>query len=370
MNKLINALNRMRRKTVILSLPVLALSLFTCREKVELKTAPFTLTDTMLARCEFYTVKENYLKNEFKFYGKIVADNNKMAQVYPAVGGVVLKIDVELGDYVKQGQVLATIRSSEVAEFQKERYDAQNNLALAEKNLQVAHDLFEGKLASEKDVLAAEKDLERAKNELSRINEVYGIYNLDKGSIYNITAPISGFVVAKDINQNELLRSDKGDVLFSIAEINEVWVLINVNESDIEKVKLGYDAEIKTISFPNDRFYGKVDKIFNAIDPETKAMKARVKIDNPDFRLKPEMNATIVLRFSENRKMVAVPSAALIFDKSRNYVMRYFSRDRIKTRLVDVFRQVGDTAYILSGLQRGEKIITRNSLLVYDALND
>jgi membrane fusion protein, heavy metal efflux system len=356
----------------LFSLTVLGfcLTLFGCKQKPAEEAQKFTLTDTMLARCKFYTTSEHNLKNELKFFGKIVADNNKMAQVYPAVGGVVLKINVELGDYVRQGQILATVRSSEVAEYQKEKYDALNNVALAEKNLQVARDLYNGKLASEKDVLAAEKDLDRAKNELSRISEVYSIYNFDTGSIYNITAPISGFVVAKDINQNELLRSDKGDVLFSIAEINEVWVLANVNESDIEKVKLGYEAEIRTISFPNERFYGKVDKIFNAIDPETKAMKARVKINNTDLKLKPEMNATIVLRFSENKKMPAVPSSAIIFDKSKNFVMLFKDKENIETRQVEVYRQVGDTAYVSEGLRSGETVISQNGLLIYDALND
>lgn len=350
---------------------LIAFCTLSCRNHPkEADTDTFTLTDTMLSRCKFYTAEPADLRNELKFYGKIVADNNKMAQIYPVVGGIVLKINVEIGDYVKEGQVLATVRSTEVAAFQKEKFDAINDVAIAEKNLQVARDLYNGKLASEKDVLAAEKELDKSKNELSRINEIYGIYSLKKGSEYNITAPMSGFVVAKDINQNELLRSDRSGVLFSIAEINDVWVLANVNESDIDKVRLGYDAEIKTISFPNEHFYGKVDKIFSAIDPETKAMKARIKIENPQLKLKPEMNATIILRFSENRKMIAVPSSAIIFDKSKNFVMVFKSRSDIETRQVEVYRQVHDTSYISYGLKAGEKVISRNGLLIYDALND
>ena len=331
---------------------------------------PFELSDTMLAHTEFAPVVEKEVEEELRLFGKVQADNNKLAQVYPAVGGNVMKINVELGDYVKQGQILASVRSSEVANFQRERLDAQAEVALAEKNLQVAKDLYEGKINAEKDVLSAGKELEKAKAELSRIHEVYNIYNLSKGSVYNITAPISGFIISKDINQNEQLRSDRTDGIFAIAEIDEVWVLANVNESDISKVALGYSADVQTLSYPNQVFIGKVDRIFNAIDPTTKAMKVLVKIPNPGFKLKPEMNATVTLRFNEGKRMLAIPSSSVIFDKSKSWVMVYTDPKHIETRQVEVYRQLNERSYISIGLNKGEKVVTKNNLLIYDALND
>ncbi len=315
-------------------------------------------------------MKLQEVRNELRLFGRITADNNKLAQVYPVVGGNVVRINVELGDHVKQGQVLAVIRSSEVAELQKERHDAQSQIAVAEKNLQVARELFGSKLNSEKDVTEAENNLVRAKAELARIDEVYSIYNLKEGSIYNITAPISGFIISKRINQNEQLRSDMTDPLFSIADIDEVWALANVNEGDISRVKLGYSATVKTISFPDDEFVGKVDKIFNAIDPETHAMKVLVRIPNTDHRLKPDMNATVMVRHNEGREMTAVPSSAIIFDKSKYWVMVYNDRTNIETRRVQVYRQLNDTAYVSQGITAGDVVISRNGLLIYDALND
>ena len=116
-----------------------------------------------MSKCKFHKVQQEDVKNEINLFGKIATDNNKTAQVYPIVTGVVKSINVELGDYVKQGQVLARIQSREVASFRKEKSDAQSDLAVAEKNLQVAQDLFAGKLNSEKEVTAAEKELEKAK---------------------------------------------------------------------------------------------------------------------------------------------------------------------------------------------------------------
>lgn len=330
----------------------------------------FTLSDTMAARCEFYEAQVEPVMTELRLFGKISADNNKIAQVYPIVGGSVQKINVELGDYVRRGDILAVMRSGEVAGFQKDRLTALNDVAIAEKNLQVARDMFSGKLLTEKEVIAAERELDKTRAELERVNELYSIYSLRDGSIYNITAPMSGFVVAKDINQNEQLRSDRTEPVFAIAEINEVWALANVNESDIAKIRLHIPAEVHTVSFPDDVYRGQVDKIYNTIDPETKAMKIRVKIPNPALKLKPEMNATVNLRFPEGSQLVAVPASALIFDRGKNWVMVYRDRSDIETRLVRLHSQVGDKAYLKAGLDIGEKVISKNGLWVYDALND
>ena len=310
------------------------------------------------------------VKDELRLFGKIAADNNKLAHVYPIAGGNVTRINVELGDLVKQGTVLATVQSSEVADFQRQRFDALADVALAEKNVQVAKELFEGKLNSERDVIASERELAKANAELKRINEVYSIYKLGNESSYNIIAPISGFIVSKDINQNEQLRSDKGDMVFSIAQIDEIWVLANVNESNISKVSLGYEADVQTISYPDKIFKGKIDRIFNAIDPSTKAMKVLIKIPNPGLLLKPEMNATVVIHFSENRQMTSIPSSAVIFEKSKYWVMVFKSRSEIEARQIEVYRELGGITYVTSGLAPGERVISKNGLLIFDALND
>jgi cobalt-zinc-cadmium efflux system membrane fusion protein len=248
--------------------------------------------------------------------------------------------------------------------------NAKSNVALAEKNLQVAKDLFAGKLNSEKDVLASEKELEKAKSELTRIHEVYEIYHLKQGSDYQITAPISGFIINKDITQNEELRTDRAEEVFAIAQINDVWVLANVNESNISKVALNFEADVQTLSYPDKIFKGKVDRIFNVIDPSTKAMKILIKINNADLLLKPEMNATVNLKFSENKQLIAIPSSAVLFDKNKNWVMVYKDKTHIETRNVEVYRMLGDIAYISSGVKDGDKVISKNGILIYDALND
>ncbi len=330
----------------------------------------FVLTDTMLQTIDTAAVKNDSLRSEFKFYGKITVDNNKLIEVFPIVGGSVQRVYAALGDYVKKGQLLATIRSTEVAGFEKELKDAQNDVVVASNNLRVAQELFAGKLSSEKDVLEAKSQCEKAESQLTRVKETYNIYNMKPGAIYQIVAPISGFVIEKKINQDMQLRSDRSDNVFDIAEISEVSAIANVNESDISEIGLGMNAFVSTLSYPDKVFQGKVDKIYTIIDPTTKAMKVGIKLKNIDFLLKPEMRATIRITHTDPTQMLAIPSGAIIFDKSKYFVMVFKDREHIETRQIEIFRQVGETSYIRGGLQAGEQVITKGQLLIYDALND
>ena len=101
---------------------IIAMLMASCHNKPLVETQiAFSLSDTMISMCAFEKASVEKVKNEIRLFGKITADNSKMAQVYPVVGGVVTSINIELGDYVHQGQILATIQSSEVAQFQKEK---------------------------------------------------------------------------------------------------------------------------------------------------------------------------------------------------------------------------------------------------------
>jgi len=330
----------------------------------------FVLSDTMLKSTKFGKATLEQVKNELEFYGKIAADNNKLIEIYPMVGGSVMKVFVELGDYVKKGQLLATIRSTEVAGFEKDLNDAQNDVVVAKNNLKAAQELFEGKLNTERDVLTAKSELDKSQSQLSRVQETYKIYSLKAGAVYEVRAPINGFILEKNINQDMLLRSDHTNNIFDIAEIDEVWALANVSETDIHEVGLGFDAEVTTMSYPDKVFHGKIDKIFNVIDPETKSMQVRIRLQNPDFLLKPEMKASVKISYRQKEQMIAIPSTAVIFDKSQYFVMVYKDRFNIETHKVAVYRQLDDITFIKSGLKPNDSVITHNQLLIYDALND
>lgn len=359
-------------KNLLVAAAIAAGMLTSCRHaEVDNETnQTFVVSDTMLNRIVLSTVKIEPVKSHLKLLGKIIADENKLVDVFPLVGGNVAEVNVELGDYVKKGAILAVIRSGEVADFERQLIDAQSDLLVAQKNLRVAQDLFDSKLASEKDVIAARNEVNKTEAELSRIKEIFSIYGIDKKAEYQVKSPISGFVIEKKINRDMQLRSDKADNIFTIAEISDVWVLANVYESDISRIKPHMTAEVRTLSYPDSIFNGHIDKIYNILDPETRTMKVRIKLNNMGYLLKPEMNATINLSYDEGMEMMAIPSSSVIFDKNKNYVMIFKDKYNIETREVEVYKLSGNTTYISKGLKEGEKVISKNQLLIYDALND
>lgn len=352
---------------------MVALSILSCSkkggdEKLQAKKG-FELSNTMLNSMTFAKVEKKYIEDHYNFYGKISADKNSYIDVYPLVGGNVLNVNVELGDYVKKGQVLATIRSTELAEIQKDVSDARTDLVVAQNNLRVAKEMYEGKLNTERDVLEAKSQLQKAQDQMQRANAVSTVYNVQKGNIYSVVAPISGYIVQKNINKDMQLRSDRSDNIFDVANTTNVWAIMNINESDIDKISLGMRAQVSTLSYPDKVFDGKIDKIFKIIDPQTNAMQARVVLDNANGLLIPESKATIKVSKSENDMALTIPSKAVIFDDNRSFVVIYHSRADVKVKEIKVLKQVGDTTYVEDGLTEGEQVITNNQLLIYRSLN-
>ncbi|GAB3553695.1 efflux RND transporter periplasmic adaptor subunit [Spirosoma fluminis] len=356
----------------IISLGVLSLA-FACsseRKPVEVHKEPFALTDTMLSRIQTEEVKTTPIRSQLQLIGRVVPDENRVIRVFPLVSGNVRDVRAELGDYVQKGQTLAVIQSGEVISYNSELVQAQAELRLAEKNLQVAKDMYADKLNSERDVLVARKEVEREQAELNRLKEVLQIYGADSNSQSVVKAPISGYVLEKNINRGTQLRSDDAASVFTISQLNVIWVLANVNESDISRMKEGVPAQIQTLSYPGQVFTGTVDKVYNVLDQTTKTMQVRIRLPNEKMLLKPGMNASVTLSFQEGGELPSVPARALIFDKSKQFVMVFHDRKHIDTREVQVHKSHGDVAYIRSGLRPGERVITQSQLLIYDALND
>ena len=187
------------KRVIVVSLLLLTSSIFaqkpdslklTLPEEPEQKIEGFTLTDTMQKTTTNVPAKMLPLKNQLNFYRKITADNNKLIEVFSIVGGNVIKVNVELGDYVSKGQILAAIRSTEVADFDKQLVDAKNDLLIAKNNLKVTQELFEGKLNTERDVIEAKGLVDKAASQLNRIEETYKIYNIKTGTLYEVKAPL------------------------------------------------------------------------------------------------------------------------------------------------------------------------------------
>lgn len=330
----------------------------------------FALSDTMLARIGFDTVRSMPVENIIELNARITPDDGRLANVYPIVGGQVVDVKVELGDHVNKGQTLAIIRSRQVADLERKLIDARSDTEVAEKNLSSKQDLFDSQLLSERKLVEARYELEKAKAKLKGMEEIFSIYQFQDGSQYVVKAPIGGYVIDKSVVRDETLPEEHDAAIFTIAELDRVWVLADVYESDIARVKEGMTARITTLSYPDKVFNGHVDKILNMLDPRTRTMRIRITLPNPGVLLKPEMIARVRLAYAEELVLPAIPSTAVISDNDRDHVMVFKDRLNIDTRRITLERTTDNTTWVAEGLEPGEVIISKEQLFLYDALND
>ena len=331
----------------------------------------FVLSDKLRKELVLVPATVENIASELELTGKIAPFEEKQVKVSPLVDGVIERIPVTLGDFVKKGQTMAIVHSSEVADVENQIVGAKSDYLTAQKNLQVQQDLFKSGLSSEKEVIIAKNELLKAEGELRRANEIAGIYGV-KNSFYTVKAPIDGYIVDVNRNISEKMAYREGDVgpFFSVADLSTVQIIANVYESDIAKVKKGYDVSIRLVAYPDRVYQGKIDKINNVLDPQTRTMQVRINLANPERILKPEMFAKVTVSYSNNQKIVSIPSESIIFDKDRNYVIVYKSSKEVEARRVQVAKVLDNKAYIFGGLAEGEKVVVKNQLMIYNALNN
>gem|GEM_PF-3725416 len=188
--------------------------------------------------------------------------------------------------------------------------------------------------------------------------------------IYIGKAPVSGFVVEKTAAPGMELRSDDPENLFTISNLDHVWVMANVYESDLANVHEGDAARITTLSYPDRVYQGRIDKVFNVFDPESKTEKVRITLPNADNTLKPEMFANVSVQYAGKDRRVAIPAKAIVFADSRNFVVIANAQNQPVVREVNPFKTIGATTYLNSGVQAGERVVTQNQLLIYSHIVD
>jgi cobalt-zinc-cadmium efflux system membrane fusion protein len=335
----------------------------------------FCIPDSLLKNVTFDTLHSVTVNSELSLSGKIAYNEDKVSRIYPLVSGHVTDVRASLGDFVEKGKILAVIESSDMANYYSEYRSSQADVAIARKNLEVTGNMRSNGISSEKDYLIAQKEYQKALSELNKISEVLKINgsslspNDSTGSGYYIKSPISGFVVQKNVTAGMDLRPDANDNLFTISDLKELWATANVYETDIAKIKIGSEADVVTLSYPGKKFKGKVERISNILDPETKVMSVKIRLDNKDLMLKPGMFAKITISLPEGQKMLSIKTSDLIFDDDKSYVLKYRGKCDVKIERVNVSGAVKELNFIeCDSLKEGDLLISRNGLFIFTAL--
>jgi len=342
-----------------------------CSPTVEPSTVErFQITDSLIKRLNIDTVQQANAHAELSFSAKIIAEEERQALIYPMVSGAVKTVSVKIGDYVKKGQVLASLTSAEMAGFEKDAIAADAELLVARRNVENLSQLFSSGLASSKELNEAQQDLLVKEAELKRTNSVLKLNGGSRSGNYAVTTPISGYIVEKQITSNMQLRPDNDNPIFSVADLSTVSAMINIYESDIPKIQMGDEVQISLLAYPDRVFTGKINKIYNLLDAESKVINARVSIANPNLILKPGMLATAKIQSRSNINLPVVRSRGIIFDDNRSYVLTVDAASKVKIKEVEISRKTAGLAYIGKGLEAGERIIASKQVFIYESLKN
>lgn len=315
--------------------------------------------------------------NEIVASGKVAFDDRRVAHVYSPVAGRVRRILAEPGTRVKKGAPLATIESPDVGNASADLGKANADLVAAEHDLRRQKELYDAHAGSERDFESAQDNQGKAKAEMERSRQKARLYGgASAGTVtqeFTLRAPIDGEVIARNVNPGAEVQGQYGGgtaiELFTIGELDQVWVFAEVFEADLARVHRGATVSLKAIAYPNQSFSGKVDWIAGALDPIARTARVRCSIPNPNRELKPEMYATVSVAV-DGPTVAALPRTALlrIADQTAVFVEIGAAPDgRLKfvRRIVAVNDDQGtDYLPIIRGVAPGDRIVTIGATLL------
>ena len=181
-------------------------------------------------------------------------------------------------------------------------------------------------------------------------------------SRYLLRAPIDGVVVDRPANPGMEVRADAGTPLVTVADLSRLWVLADVYERDVASLSTGGRAEIRVAAWPGKVFEGKVTYVGDVVDPQSRTVKVRVEVQNPEQRLKPEMFARIALPGVATGPALAVPSQAVLSDGTASAVVVALGDGRFERRTIEAGPERDGRVRILSGLTKGEHVVVDGAI--------
>ncbi|ACM19219.1 efflux pump, RND family, membrane fusion protein [Geotalea daltonii FRC-32] len=304
--------------------------------------------------------------------GKVEANADRIAHVSPRISGKIVAVKASLGDSVASGQSLATLDSIELGEALNRYQQSKTKLALAQSNMDRIKALVEKKIAARKDILQAETDYKTAQTELHTDEERLSLYGVSASDLKGdghkkprlpVRSPIGGIITEKHAIVGEL--ADPSKSLYTVADLSSVWVLVDIHEKDLAKVRRGQPAIVSVGAFPDQKLKGRITYIADLVDETTRTVKARIEVPNPGRKLKPEMFATVELALSAGAPPVlAVPEDAVQDLDGKKVVFIAESDAEFAVRQVQAGRTAGGMVEIVSGLKEGDRYAIKGAFIL------
>ena len=269
--------------------------------------------------------------------------------IAPQSGNRIAKINVEIGDFVKKGQVLAEMDMIQL--HQAELQMKNNEIELAR-----LRGLFDAGGLSQSDLDAIELAYKVSKAQYD---------NLLENSV--LRSPVDGVITARNYDQGDMYTMSAP--LFTVEQIVPVKLLVGVSESDYSKVKKGDSVEVTADAIPGKTFYGKINRIYPTVDPATRTFTVEVKIDNAYKTLRPGMFVRATVNFGTNNNVV-IPDVAVVKQQGsgERFVYVLNADNTVTYKKVVLGRRMGSEYEVLEGLEDGDKIVIGGQIRLKDGV--
>ena len=269
--------------------------------------------------------------------------------IAPQMSGRITKINVEIGDNVTKGQVLAEMDKTSLLQ-------AQLQLQNQEVELQRLKALYEAGGISKSDYEAVELACNVAKSQVA---------NLEENTI--LRSPVNGVVTARNYDAGDMYAMSAP--IYTVEQIKPVKLLVGISESEYTKVKKGDSVEITADALPGKTFYGKIGKIYPTIDPATRTFTSEVVVDNNYNTLRPGMFARVTVDFGSNNNVV-IPDVAVIKQQGSGERFVYVLNEdgTVTYQKIVLGRRMGTEYEVLEGLSDGANIVTGGMIRLKDGI--
>ncbi len=350
-----------------------------CRYEVGVvKIAP----DVAGALLETGRVRRTEAGTPLRFTGQIQLDRTRTVDVVSPGSGQIKQVLKLFGEPVEKGEVLAVIHSTDFGQAKAEFLEAGAQLELVEATFKREQSLYEQKVTSQADFLDARNALKAAQASFAAAEKRLTLFGLDADAIGRISdeqqngefadlklyAPQSGTVITQTISAGMMV--DTIQPLYTVADLSNLWVWCDVYEKDLAALHERFSknetlpAVIRVNAFPDEQFEGTADLIGNVMDEQTRTVKMRIQVKNPDRKLKPGLFATIQVQFPGDGEVTVVPQTAVMSDAGRHFVFQHWKDDLWARRDVTLGTRRGDHVEVLDGISAGASIVTGGAFML------
>lgn len=294
----------------------------------------------------------------------IEADQTRSIPILPPVAGRLLTVNTQLGNDVKEGQILATIQSAGMAQAYADKIKAQSALRQATEAWNRVQKVNRAGANSVKDVELVKNDYLQAQAEMQRAQITLATLGQNKESLLEIQAPMDGKITAVNYGPGAYLI-DQTTPIFNLTNINTVWVTLCVPEQISSSIQKGQKAQIQVPAYPQKTWEGSITFTNSLIDAESRCNKSRISLLNADKRLQPNMFATVHTEIPQ-KPQVLVPLSALIMNNDAISVFVETAPWTFTQRPVTLGPEDKGQVRITSGLKSGARIVVAGGILIND----